>query len=157
MPRYSCISDNPLDTVRFGERLARACRGGEIICLFGELGSGKTTLVKGLAKGMGIRPAKVLSPTFVLMNIYEGRLPLYHFDLYRLEDVKGIESIGYEEFFYGEGVSVIEWAERLGEVMPEEFLKIKLSHKDELRRTITVTAQGRRYEALRDRALAGAR
>ncbi|MCK5082016.1 MAG: tRNA (adenosine(37)-N6)-threonylcarbamoyltransferase complex ATPase subunit type 1 TsaE, partial [Candidatus Omnitrophica bacterium] len=107
------------------------------------LGSGKTTLIKGIAEGLNIDPKKVNSPTFVLMNIYQGRLPLFHFDLYRLEDLYGIRSIGYDEFLYGDGISVIEWADRLGEFLPEEYLKIEMEHKKLDERVIRLSARNR--------------
>ena len=129
-----------------GKKLAKRLKGGDILCLFGDLGSGKTTMIKGVAEGLKINPKKVNSPTFVLMNIYEGRLPLFHFDLYRLEDIEGISSIGYDEFLYGDGVSVIEWADRLGEFLPEEYLKVELKHKKLDERVIRLTAKGRRHQ-----------
>ena len=136
--------------MRLGERLAKYLRRGDILCLEGELGSGKTTLIKGIAKGLRIAPEKVNSPTFVLMNAYHGLLPLYHFDLYRLENTGEIGAIGYEEFLYGDGVSVIEWAERLGALTPKEYLRIKLAHKGEDQRLIKIFPAGTRYSQLVD-------
>lgn len=130
----------------FGNHLARGLKSGDIICLFGDLGSGKTTLIKGVAEGLKIDQRKVNSPTFVLMNVYEGRLTLFHFDLYRLEDIQGIYSIGYDEFLYDDGVSVIEWADRLGMFLPEEYLKIEMKHKKPDERMIQLTAKGQRYQ-----------
>jgi len=118
------VTNSPDETVRLGERLAKNFRSGDIVCFYGDLGSGKTTLIKGVAKGLKIKQAHVNSPTFVLLNIYQGRLPLFHFDLYRLEGFQGISSIGYEEFLYDDGVSVIEWADRLGPFLPDEFFNI---------------------------------
>lgn len=133
-------------TMKLGQRLAAQLKPGSIICLFGELGSGKTTFVKGMAKGLRISPVKVHSPTFVLMNIYEGKLPLYHFDFYRLEDVREIEKIGYEEFLFGEGVAVVEWPQRMGSLLPEEYVKIELKIRGENSRTIKFTARGKKYQ-----------
>ncbi len=135
------LSKGPEETRAFGKHLAKALKKGDIICLFGDLGSGKTTLIKGIAEGLNIDPKKVNSPTFVLMNIYQGRLPLFHFDLYRLEDLHGISSIGYDEFLYGDGISVIEWADRLGEFLPEEYLKIEMKHKKLDERVIRLLAK----------------
>ena len=145
MKTVRILSRSTDQTLRLGERLARYLRKGDILCLEGELGSGKTTLIKGIAKGLKISAAKVNSPTFVLMNAYEGRLPLYHFDLYRLEHIHEISSIGYEEFLYGDGVAVIEWAERLGELAPRKYLRIELAHKAENERSIKLSAVGERY------------
>lgn len=145
MKTVHILSKSTDQTLRLGERLARHLRKGDIICLQGELGSGKTTLIKGVAKGLKIVPAKVSSPTFVLMNAYQGRLPLYHFDLYRLEHTAQIGAIGYEEFFYGDGVCVIEWAERLGALTPKKYLRIELKHKGESGRSIKLSAAGKCY------------
>jgi tRNA threonylcarbamoyladenosine biosynthesis protein TsaE len=148
MKTQKFISNSPEETVNFGESLAKSFKGGDIVCFFGDLGSGKTTLIKGIAKGLKIGHAKVNSPTFVLMNVYHGRLPLFHFDLYRLDNVEGISSIGYDEFLYDDGVSVIEWADRLGTLLPEEYLRVDLKHKKNDQRTIQLSAQGSRYQRL---------
>ena len=145
MKTVTLLSKSADQTLRLGEKLAKHLREGDIVCLEGDLGSGKTTLIKGIAKGLKIAPAKVNSPTFVLMNAYQGRLPLYHFDLYRLAKREEIGAIGYEEFLYGGGVSVIEWAERLGPLTPKEYVRIELKHKDENERLIRLSAAGKRY------------
>jgi tRNA threonylcarbamoyladenosine biosynthesis protein TsaE len=150
MKTVRILSESTDQTLRLGERLAKYLRRGDILCLEGELGSGKTTLIKGIAKGLRIAPEKVNSPTFVLMNAYHGLLPLYHFDLYRLEAIHEISSIGYEEFLYGDGVAVIEWAERLGALTPKEYLRIKLAHKGEDQRLIKIFPAGTRYSQLVD-------
>jgi len=136
------ISHNEKATMDFGAQLAKHLNPGDIVCLFGDLGSGKTTLVKGLAQGLKVSPRKVSSPTFVLMNVYEGKVPIYHFDLYRI-DGKELAGIGYEEFFYGAGISVVEWAERLGKETPKEYIDVKLTHKNEHTRLITISAHGK--------------
>ena len=135
----------------FGGRLAKLLRPGDIVCLSGELGSGKTTLVKGIAQALKINPAKVNSPTFVIMNIYESKIPLYHFDLYRLDGKNEISLTGYDEFLYGQGIAVIEWAERFQELFPKECLKIDLKHEGETKRSFQLLAQGKRYETLMKR------
>ena len=140
------ISKNPEETRAFGKHLVKYLKKRDIICFFGDLGSGKTTLIKGIAEGLKIDQAQVNSPTFVLMNIYEGQTILFHFDLYRLEDIQGISSIGYDEFLYGDGISVIEWADRMGTFLPEEYLKIEMKHKELNERVIQLTAKGRRYQ-----------
>jgi len=142
------ITKTPEETMKIAEQLGKKVSGGDIICLFGDLGAGKTTFVKGLAKGLKFNSAKVTSPTFVLMNIYEGRLPVYHFDLYRIEENAELAMIGYDEFLYGNGVAVIEWAERLNTLMPSERLDIELTHKKPEGRMIKMIAKGARYEAL---------
>lgn len=147
MKSYSWQSLNVEETQRLGQTLSSLTKPGDIICLSGDLGTGKTTLVKSIAQGLKINPRSVQSPTFVLMNAYQGKLPLYHFDLYRLDDQKSIRTLEYDEFLYGEGLSVIEWAERLGELSPKEFLEIKLHYgKDIQERTIDFKAHGAKYE-----------
>ncbi len=148
MKSQSIISKSAEETKAFGKRLAGNLKGGDIICFFGDLGSGKTTFIKGLAEGLKINQKKVNSPTFVLMNVYEGRLTLFHFDLYRLEDIQGINSIGCDEFFYGNGVSVVEWADRLGEFLPKDYLRIEMKHKTLEERAIRLIGKGQRYQSL---------
>ena len=148
MKTTEIISKNAQQTVMLGKRLAKYLQKGDIICLFGDLGSGKTTLTKGIAQGLRVSRNSVNSPTFVLLNIYKGRLPLFHFDLYRLDNINDILMIGYEEFFYGEGVSVVEWAEKLKKLLPENYLSVKLSLTKNNQRLIQVFAHGRRYQEL---------
>ena len=138
------LSKSKNDTIKFGRRLARLLEKGDIVCLFGDLGTGKTTLTKGIARGLKIKAAEIVSPTFVLLNIYKGRLPLYHFDFYRMENTSQIRELGYEEYFFGEGVSVIEWAQRLGELLPKDYLKVRMLFKDNHTRLITISGCGRR-------------
>lgn len=139
-------TENEEQTAAIGKKLAKYLNPGDILCLIGDLGAGKTTLVKGVAHGLRYNPNKVNSPTFVLMNIYEGRLPLYHFDLYRLETNVEMSLIGLEEFLYGQGVAMIEWADRLGSLMPKEYLEIRMGHMKDSRREIQLNAVGTRYQ-----------
>ena len=145
MNRYQLLSKSPQETLDLARSVARHLPKGSIVCLHGDLGAGKTTFVKGMVRALGFDPDNVTSPTFVLMNIYEGKRPVYHFDLYRLEKPDDIRQIGYDEFLYGSGISVVEWAERLGELYPPQFLKIELRHKGESAREIVMEARGRRY------------
>jgi len=140
--RKNFLSKKPEDTLALGERLAVLLKPGDIVCLFGQLGSGKTVLTKGIAKGMGFKRNHVSSPTFTFLNIYEGMMSLYHFDLYRIEKSCELEGLGLEEFFYGKGVCVIEWAERLGNFLPENYLEIKIQHKNETTRAFFLSAKG---------------
>lgn len=141
-------TDNEEQTRAIGKKVARHLRPGDILCLIGDLGAGKTTMVKGVAQGLRYNPDDVHSPTFVLMNIYEGRLPLYHFDLYRLETDVEMNLIGLEEFLYGQGVALVEWADRLGPLTPKEYLEITLAHKKDSKRAIKLKAVGKRYKEL---------
>lgn len=146
MDTFKYISNSEQETGLFARKLAGLLKPGSILCLHGDLGAGKTTFTKGLAEGLKIKPEKVHSPTFTLLNIYEGKVPLYHFDLYRMDDIKEILNIGYEEFLYGDGIAVIEWADKLKELLPPEFLKIEFKHEGEDKRSIAVSAQGKTYD-----------
>jgi tRNA threonylcarbamoyladenosine biosynthesis protein TsaE len=143
------ISHSVPETIRTGKIIAKNLKPADIICLFGDLGTGKTTLVKGIAEGLGIKREKAISPTFVLIRQHhQGRLPLYHFDLYRMKSTAGILELGYEEYFYDAGVTVIEWADRLKYLLPKEFLKIELSIQKNAQRLLKFTAKGMRYKEL---------
>ena len=114
------------DTYQFGVRLGENARSGDIYCLSGDLGVGKTVFTQGFAKGLGITEA-VNSPTFTIVQVYEGaKMPFYHFDVYRIADIDEMEEIGYEDYFYGEGVCLIEWAELIDELLPEERVRITI-------------------------------
>ena len=118
-------TNNPEATEALGEKLGREARAGQIYCLSGDLGVGKTVFTKGFAKGLGITE-HVTSPTFAIVNEYEGRLPLYHFDVYRIGDVEEMEEIGYEDCFYGEGLCLIEWANLIEEILPEHYRQVTI-------------------------------
>lgn len=114
------------ETFQIAKELAEKAKPGEVYCLSGDLGVGKTVFTKGFAAGLGITEP-VSSPTFTIVQIYEeGRLPLYHFDVYRIEDIEEMEEIGYEDCFYGDGVCLIEWAELIKEILPENNKKISI-------------------------------
>ncbi len=113
------------DTVSFGRDLAQILRPGDVVALFGELGTGKTRLVQGVASGLGVTDY-VTSPSFTIINEYRGRVPVYHFDFYRLDHVGQAAALGLDEYFYGEGVSLIEWAERVRALLPPERVEIRL-------------------------------
>ena len=114
------------DTFSFGEELGKKAVPGEIYALCGDLGVGKTVFTKGLAKGLGITES-VCSPTFTIVQIYEeGRLPLYHFDVYRIGDPEEMDEIGYEDYFYGDGLTMIEWANLIEEILPKKRKEITI-------------------------------
>ena len=111
-------TNSPEETFELGRRMGEAAYPGQIICLNGDLGVGKTVFTQGFAAGLGIE-GPVNSPTFTILQLYEeGRIPLYHFDVYRIGDVSEMDEIGYEDCFFGEGVSLIEWPERIEEILP---------------------------------------
>jgi len=143
------ISDSVKKTQAIGKAIAKDVQRGDIICLFGEFGSGKTVLTKGIARGLGIEKSRVISPSFVLLRQHkQGKLPLYHFDLYRLKSPRDILDIGYEEYLYGDGITVIEWAQRLQALLPKEYLKIELFLKQNSNRLLKFQAFGQRYKKL---------
>ena len=114
------------DTYKLGEKIGQMAKPGMVISLTGDLGVGKTVFTQGLARGLGIEEP-VNSPTFTIVQVYEeGRLPLYHFDVYRIGDIEEMEEIGYEDYFYGEGVCLIEWADLIKEILPEQMCRVTI-------------------------------
>lgn len=143
------LSHGVEETVALGARLGRMLAAGAFVSLSGELGSGKTQFARGVAAGLGVDPAlPVTSPTFTILNEYPGRLRLYHFDLYRLHGGDDAAELGFDEYFHGEGVCLVEWAERLGSDLQSERLDVTLSYVDETTRRIEFVAHGPNYEAL---------
>ena len=143
------FSNSVKDTIVIGKAIARSVKKGDIICLFGNLGSGKTVLTKGIAEGLGVNKRNIVSPSFVLLREYlKASIPLFHFDLYRLKSPKDILNIGYEEYLFGDGLTVIEWADRLKSLKPEEFLSINLSVKSSSKRQLVFKANGKRHKEL---------
>jgi len=141
---YKITSRSIEDTMELAENIESEKFPGMIICLDGELGSGKTLFVKGFAKSLGIEE-NITSPTFNIVKEYNsGELPLYHMDVYRLED--GDESIGFDDYFKTEGICIIEWAELIEDSLPEERLDIKFRVIDEDTRIIKLTPHGQKYE-----------
>ena len=117
---------NPEETRAFGRSMGQKARPGQVIALDGDLGCGKTVFTQGFAEGLGIAEP-VTSPTFTILQSYRGgRLPLYHFDVYRIEDIDEMEEIGYEDCFYGEGVSLVEWASQIEELLPDDTLFVTI-------------------------------
>ena len=122
-------SYSPEETFQYGKELGKSASPGQIICLNGDLGVGKTVFTQGFAKGLGIDEV-VNSPTFTIVQVYdEGRMPLYHFDVYRIGDPEEMYEIGYEEYFFGEGVSLVEWSTLIEELIPKEAVTV-LIEKD---------------------------
>ncbi|UJL47113.1 tRNA (adenosine(37)-N6)-threonylcarbamoyltransferase complex ATPase subunit type 1 TsaE [Virgibacillus sp. NKC19-16] len=140
---YQIKTYTTLETTQLAQALAVLLRPGDLITLDGELGTGKTTFTKGLGTGLGIKRT-ISSPTFTIVKEYEGELPLYHMDAYRLQDSD--EDIGFEEYFDGEGVTVVEWATYIEEFLPDERLKIMISYIDEHTRGFDLTPVGDHYQ-----------
>lgn len=124
--RVVCETLSPEETLQLGRELGERCCPGEVYTMIGDLGVGKTVFTQGFAAGLGISGA-VSSPTFTIVQIYEeGRLPFYHFDVYRIGDVEEMEEIGYEDCFYGEGVSLVEWANLIEEILPKHYRRVTI-------------------------------
>lgn len=142
------ITENPAQTIKLAQKLAGFLKKGNVLGLIGELGSGKTTFVKGIAKGLKIKEGNVVSPSFVLIREYQGSLPLYHFDLYRLNYVEEVELLGYEDYFYGEGITCVEWAEKIENLLPTEYLKIKFDILEPNKRNIIFYPRGSHFKEM---------
>ena len=130
------ISNSAEETESFGREFAQKVKAGDVLALSGELGSGKTQFVKGLTAGLGAA-TPATSPTFTLIHEYPGgRLPIYHFDFFRIEDRQSVERLGLDDYFFGDGVSVIEWADRFPDLIPEHVRQISFETKSETQRAI---------------------
>ena len=139
------ITNSYEETERAAADFAKTLKGGEVIAMYGDLGAGKTAFVRGLARGLGIE-GHITSPTFTIMNAYSGRLPLYHFDVYRIADPDEMYEIGYEDYIESDGVCVIEWAELIADILPEECIRVDInkdSAKGDDYREITVSVPGK--------------
>ncbi|MGM9997940.1 MAG: tRNA (adenosine(37)-N6)-threonylcarbamoyltransferase complex ATPase subunit type 1 TsaE [Candidatus Bruticola sp.] len=128
---FRVLTNSSSETESWGERLSALLRPADVIAFYGDLGAGKTTFVRGLARAAGARE-QVSSPTFVLMHIYEGRLPIYHFDAYRLQNGQELLNIGAEEYIGTDGVACIEWSERTEELLPSDCLRLKIYYRTDL-------------------------
>lgn len=150
---FKIVTNSAEETENFGKKIANLLRGGDIISFGGDLGVGKTCMIRGIAQGLGVK-SNVTSSSFVLMRILQGRLPVYHFDLYRLSSEDELFDIGYDEFLFSDGVSLVEWSDRLGNLIGNSFLHIDLEYdfddsRDDggvCRRIITLTPHGDRFQ-----------
>lgn len=145
---FSIVSASPEQTWKFGEMLGARLGAGDTVCLYGDLGAGKTAFSYGIARGLEVRTDYITSPTFTFVNEYQGRIPFYHIDLYRIKDTAELENIGFGEYLESDGATVIEWAERAEEDLPQERLSVYLSTVSESSREIGFLAEGDRYTAL---------
>jgi len=141
------ISNSPQQTQDLAAYIGQIAQPGTVIVLEGSLGAGKTSFVQGLARGLGIT-GRVNSPTFTIIKEYNGRLPLYHFDLYRLEEPEELWELGLDEFFTSGGVCALEWGERAQELLPRERLDIHLEHQGDSQRSLLLRPQGEFYQDL---------
>lgn len=149
MNRLELITGSVEETVRLGKMIGELLQPGDFIALIGDLGVGKTYLTKGIAKGLGVTDSgSVTSPTYTLLNVHKGRYVLNHFDLYRLAGDEDVVNLGFYEYFYGSGICIVEWADRLQEELPAERLAIQLLHEGADRRRVVVEGIGERYLSL---------
>ncbi len=132
-------TESPEDTQSLGEELGRRLKAGDVVALIGDLGTGKTCLTQGIARGVGIAPNEVVSsPSYILINEYDGKIPIYHIDLYRLETFAEIAELGLGEYMNSNGICIIEWAERMTEELPDTCIKIHIAWEDENTRSIKI-------------------
>ncbi|MGB9687940.1 tRNA (adenosine(37)-N6)-threonylcarbamoyltransferase complex ATPase subunit type 1 TsaE [Thermogutta sp.] len=142
---YLLVSTNEETTRKIGELLAGFLSPPSLVGLIGTLGSGKTRLVQGLARGCGVAEAAVISPTFVLIHEYPGRVPVFHFDVYRLKDSEEFLELGVDEYFQRPGICVVEWADRVADALPPERLDVELSIVDSSTRHVILKPLGEHY------------
>jgi tRNA threonylcarbamoyladenosine biosynthesis protein TsaE len=145
MNQFEIITTTPEETGTFAESLANFLQPGDVITLEGDLGAGKTTFTKGLAKGLGVKKT-VNSPTFTIIKEYKGRLPFYHMDVYRMDD--SFEDLGFDEYFEGEGVTVVEWAHLIEDQLPKDLLSLSIYREGDTTRRIVLKPYGERYNEL---------
>ncbi|MCY6355455.1 tRNA (adenosine(37)-N6)-threonylcarbamoyltransferase complex ATPase subunit type 1 TsaE [Clostridium sp. ZS2-4] len=146
------IVDSVEKTISIGTEIGKNANEGDIICLIGDLGTGKTHLTKGIAKGLDVDD-HITSPTFNIVNEYDGRLKLYHFDVYRVNDPDEIEAIGFDEYIFGDGVSIIEWANYIEELIPEDHLRITVEKLPDMGvnfRKISIQYNSDRYNYVKE-------
>ena len=132
------VSRSEEETRRLGALLARRLRPGDVVALYGTLGAGKTQFVKGICEALGIPAGRVTSPTFTLVNEYAGEFPVYHFDAYRVAQVSELFELGYEAYFYGDGICLVEWPERIEALLPAGVIRIRFTHLAEREREIVL-------------------
>ena len=137
MSKDKIITSSPEETKKLGEKIAQGFYPGLVVALFGSLGSGKTCLTQGICSGLGVKDF-VVSPSFVLINEYQGKYKVYHIDLFRLEKLSEIINLGYEEYFYGDGICIVEWAEKASTLLPEKRIDIHLKILSENEREIRI-------------------
>jgi len=143
------ITNTVEETIELGKKIGRSLKPGDIVCIDGDLGSGKTHLTKGIALGLGI-DEHITSPTFNIVNEYEGRIKLYHFDVYRVNDPDEIAAIGFDEYIFSDAASVIEWSDYIKELIPDDHIQINIANESETRRNINIQFFGKRYDNIKE-------
>ncbi len=142
-------SKSTSETIRIGKQIGSLLQSGNVIALMGELGAGKTHLIKGLAAGVGVKKSShISSPSFTLIHEYEGTIPFYHIDLFRLRAEKEADELGLEDYFRGKGITAIEWADRIPALLPKERLSLHMCYMGKHTRSIEILGRGKRYEEI---------
>ena len=137
------------ETIRIGKSIGSLLMSGDVVALVGELGTGKTQFIKGLATGVGVgKPTYISSPSFTLINEYAGKVPFYHIDLFRLKSEREAEELGLEEYFQGGGITAIEWADKIPSFLPQEMLWIHIRYTGKHTRSFEIIAKGKRFEKM---------
>jgi tRNA threonylcarbamoyladenosine biosynthesis protein TsaE len=137
------------ETIRIGKNIGSLLRPRDVVALMGELGTGKTQFIKGLAMGVGVgKPTYISSPSFTLINEYPGRIPFYHIDLFRLKSEKEAEDLGLEEYFLGDGITAVEWADKIPSLLPNELLLVKIHYMGKTTRSLEILGKGDRYQKI---------
>lgn len=150
MKNLEIITHRPEETQTLGQKIGELAQPGDVYLLSGKLGAGKTCLTQGIAWGLGIQEYAT-SPTFVLIRELQGRLTLYHIDLYRLDHIEEIADLGLDDYFYGRGVCVVEWAEKGTSILPDENLLVQITYLTEKQRRLIIIPKGKRYTELVNR------
>ena len=140
------ISNSQEDTIAFGKKIGKLLKEGDVVALIGDLGAGKTVIANGLCSGLGVKEDYITSPTYTIINQYDGKIPVYHIDLYRLKNLDELYNLGWDEYIYGHGTCIIEWADKAGEMLPEEYLRVNIEITGKNNRKITLQAKGESYE-----------
>ena len=138
------VSHSTQETEQFGEEVAKSLRGGDVLAFTGSLGMGKTAFTRGLARGLGCR-GRVTSPTFTIVNEYDGKTPLFHFDMYRLGSSDELFDIGWDDYLARDGVCAVEWSERVSDALPDDTISVDIARGEEDENTRTITVTGGRF------------
>ncbi len=125
--KFEIVTHSPEETFRLGEHFAKYLKPGAVLAFHGDLGAGKTVMIKGICRGLGIEAEDVTSPSFTVMNMYNGKIPVFHFDFYKIQSYEDVSGFGIEEYFYDDGITLIEWAERIDPYLPEDIIPIVIS------------------------------
>ncbi len=141
---FTIITKSPEETKKLGKEISKLVKPGDLLAFYGELGAGKTCFIQGISEGLEVKDY-VTSPSFTIINEYQGKFPIYHFDVFRVSNIEEIIELGYEEYFYGEGLTVIEWAEKIENLLPKDHLKIEIKFKTNYERKISFIPQGNKF------------